>query len=413
MRFCLTLVVCLSSIVSVRAGDDWPQFRGPTGDGHSPAKNLPTRWSETENIVWKTPIHDKGWSSPVIRGDQIWMTTALATGKEFFAVCVDRKSGKIVHDIKVFTEEKPAFCHEYNSYASPTPIIENDRVYVHFGAHGTACLDTTSGKILWEQRELKCDHFRGPGSSPFLYGNLIILTFDGFDVQYLAALDKNTGKTVWRKDRGIKYPNSNGDLRKAYSTPSILKVAGKDQLVSPSAEATISYDPLTGDENWRITHGGMNAAGKPVFGHDLMFLTSGHTAQLIAVKQGGKGELAKDQIAWKWGRNVPSRPSLLLVDDLLYFVDDAGVGACLEAKTGKQLWTERLGGRTCASPVYANGMIYVFDEDGKGTVVATGPDFKKIATNQLNAGCMASPAIAGDQLFVRTKTHLYCIGTQK
>ncbi len=394
-----------------RANDNWPQFRGPNGDGQSDSKGLVTHWSETENIRWKTPIHDRGWSSPVVWGNQVWMTTAYADGKAYFAVCVDRKTGAVIHDLKLFNEEKPAFCHPYNSYASPTPAIEEGRVYVHFGAHGTACLDTASGKTIWTRRDLQCDHYRGPGSSPIIWGKLLFLTFDGFDQQYVIALDKGTGQTVWKKDRNIAYATDNGDYKKAYSTPTVLMIDGKPQLVSPSAEATIAYNPETGEELWRVRHGGMNEGCRPLFGHGLIYLTTGHTANLLALRPGGSGDVTAN-IAWKMNRSVPTRPSPLLIGDSIYMVNDNGIASCVDALTGKQIWQERLGKPSTPSPVYANGCIYAPDEDGRTFVFAASRTYKLITANRLDDGCMASPAIAGDALFLRTKTHLYCIGTK-
>jgi outer membrane protein assembly factor BamB len=413
MRSTSSLLLLILALGPALAGDNWPQFRGPNGDGIAHAKGLPITWSENENIRWKTPIHDKGWSSPVIWGDQIWLTTARADGHAFYVLCVDRKTGKIIHDFKLFDEPDPAFCIEYNSYASPTPVIEEGRVYIHFGAYATACLDTATAQILWMRRDLKCDHYRGPGSSPILYKNLIILTFDGFDQNYLAALDKTTGKTVWKTDRNIDYKIDNGDYHKAYSTPSVVTVDGKPQLVSPSAECTVAYDPETGKEIWRIHHGGMNEASRPVFGHGLIFLTSGHTKTLLAVCEGRIGTLEKADIAWQTNRDVPSRPSLLMKDDLLFMVSDQGIASCLEAKIGKLLWTERLGAPCSASPIYVEGRIYAADEskeNGKVYVFAADRKFQLLAANKLNDGCMASPAAVGDALYLRTKTHLYCIG---
>jgi outer membrane protein assembly factor BamB len=410
MRYSLALVALFSLTALVQAGEHWPQFRGPAGTGISDSKGVPTNWSEKENIRWKVAIHDKGWASPVVWGDQVWLTTADKDGHKYYVLCIDRKSGKVLHDLKLFTVEKPDFCIPFNSYASPSPVIEAGRVYVHFGAYGTACLDTKTAKVLWERRDLKCDHWRGPGSSPIVYDKWLFLTFDGHDVQYVVALDKATGKTVWKKNRTIKYQSDDGDIKKGYSTPSVLKVDGKLQLVSPAAEATIAYDPATGEELWRVIHGGMNEATVPLFGHGLIYLTSGHTTNLLAVRQGGKGDVTKSGVAWKSKSGVPSRPSPLLIGDHIYFVSDGGLATCLDAKTGKQLWQERLGGAFSGSPVCVNGQIYFADQDGKTHVVAASPTFKKIAVNQLDTGCMASPAIAGDALFLRTKTHLYCIG---
>ncbi len=236
MRLLALLVLAIVAPIAA-AGENWPQFRGPSGDGHSDSTNLPVAWSETENVVWKTPIHDRGWSSPVIWQDQVWMTTATADGHQMFAVCVDRPSGKIVHDVKVFDTENPDHISTVASYASPTSVIEAGRVYVHYGSYGTACLDTASGAVLWTRRDLKCDHHEGAGSSPILFGNLLIFHVDGRDVQYVIALDKTTGSTVWKTDRSIDFSPFDRNIRKAFCTPIVIETAGGQQLISPAPKA--------------------------------------------------------------------------------------------------------------------------------------------------------------------------------
>jgi outer membrane protein assembly factor BamB len=410
------LAVCFLALLGAfptLAGDNWPQFRGPNGDGLSDSTGLPVTWSETENLRWKTLIHDKGWSSPVIWGDQVWLTTAEEKGHAFYAVCLDRKSGRIVYDLKLATADNPTDISKYNSFASPTPALEEGRAYIHFGTFGTFCLDTKTGKQLWENRELHVDHWRGPASSPVVWRNLLFLTFDGYDKQYVAALDKNSGQIVWRKDRDINYGTDNGDLKKGFSTPSIFEVNGKAQLVSPAAAATIAYDPESGSEIWKVYHGGMNEAMRPIRGHGLIYLNSGHTLSLLAVREGRTGDLTQDGVAWKSPRGASSRPSPLLIGESIYMVNDQGIASCLDAMTGKQVWQERLPRfKDCyASPVSAEGRIYTCDrDDGLTAVFAASRQFKLLAVNKLDTGCTASPAIAGDALFLRTKTHLYCIG---
>jgi outer membrane protein assembly factor BamB len=400
---------------TVRAGETWPEFRGPTADGHSDATGLPVRWSDTENVVWKTRIHDKGWSSPVVWGDQIWITTARADGKELFGICVDRRTGAILHDLKLFDVAKPLFCPPLNSYASPTPVIEAGRVYLSFGSYGTVCLDTGTAKPIWVRRDLPCDHWRAPGSSPILRGDLLYLTFDGYDHQYVFALDKTTGKTVWKKDRNIDYGTDNGDLKKAFSTPALVDFEGRQQLISPSAVATIAYAPRTGEELWKVYHGGMNAAARPLFGHNKVFICTGDggTSKLLAVRPDGNGDLTKTHVDWRSNKAIPSRCSLLLVGDLLYMVNESGLATCLEAETGQQVWQQRLGGEYSASPLYADGRMYWFSVGGASPVLEPGRTCKVLAVNQLDDGCMASPAVADKALFVRTRTHLYRIEQQE
>ncbi len=257
------------------AADNWPEFRGPRGDGRAANGDPPIEWSEAHQIKWKVDIHDRGWSSPVVWNDQIWLTTATEDGKQMYAVCVDRETGQIEHDILVFENEHPSYCHPTNSYASPTPVIEAGRLYVHFGSYGTACLDTATGDVIWQRRDLQCDHYRGPGSSPILYEGGLYVAFDGFDLQYVVGLDKQSGATLWRRDRNIDYRSDNGDHKKAYGTCHVILHGGRAQLISPSAAATIAYNPATGDELWRVRHGGMNAATRPLFAHGLVFITAG------------------------------------------------------------------------------------------------------------------------------------------
>jgi outer membrane protein assembly factor BamB len=425
-------LILLVSTAALSAADSWPGFRGPTGDGHATGKNVPTQWSEKENVLWKTPIHGRGWASPVVLGDQVWVTTAdevLAPNppvvkggppanpvKEasYFAVCVDRKSGRVVHDIKLRTEAKPQYCHPFNTYASPTPFIETGRLYAHFGSHGTFCVDTASGKVLWERTDLKCDHYRGPASSPVVYGNLLYLIFDGFDVQYVIALDKKTGDTVWKTDRKIKYSTDNGDWKKAYATPVLFTVGGKEWLVCPSAECTMAYDPKTGAELWRFAHGGMNGSARPVMADGLLYLTSGHSAKLFALKaEGLGGTVPKEAIAWeppKDVKDVSVRPSVLVANGLLFMVSDRGIATCLNARTGKKMWIERLDGEFSASPVVAGGNVYFCNQSGKTFVVKVDREYTLLAENRLADGFMASPAIVGDELILRTRTNLYAIG---
>lgn len=401
------------------ASDQWPQFRGPEGDGHSDARDLPLHWSETQNVVWKTPIHDRGWSSPVIYGDQIWLTTATADGRKLYALCLDQATGRVIRDLKLFDVAQPQYAHPFNSYASPTPVIESGRVYITFGSAGTACIDTKSFQVVWERRDIECNHFRGAGSSPILFQDLLLMNFDGSDQQFVIALDKRTGQTVWRTKRSIDFqdldakgkPAGEGDFRKAFSTPQIVMVNGRWELISLGSKAAYSYDPLTGKELWRLEERAQfSASTRPVIGHGMMFYPTGFSAgQLFAVRLGGQGLLTDARVAWRVKRGVPNKPSILLVDDLIYMIGDTGIASCIEAKTGEMIWQQRIGGEYSASPVYANGRIWFFSEEGKATVIRHGRTFETLAENQLDDGFLASPAIAGKAFYLRTQTHLYRI----
>ncbi len=409
MRAPCGLLLLLVLAVPALAGENWPEFRGPRGNGQSDSTDLPLTWSETENIKWKTAIHGKGWSSPVIWGNQVWMTTATEDGKQMSAIAVDKTTGKIIYDILLYENEKPAFCHPTNSYASCTPAIEEGRVYVHFGSYGTACLDTATGKTIWNRRDLPCDHFRGPASSPVIFENLLVVALDGYDLQYVVALDKTTGKTVWKKDRNIEYGTDNGDNKKAYSTASIIDVGGRLQLISPSAAATISYDPRSGEELWRVQHGGMNAAARPLYEHGLVYITAGDGGTSMVAVRPEMNAPIENRIAWSTGKQIPKRGSLLILGELCFMVNDSGVASCMNAKNGELYWSSRLPGAYWASPIYADGRIYACNQQGVTAVFAPKKEFEQLAENQLDDGCNASPAVSGKALYVRTKTHLYRI----
>ena len=411
------LLLVLSASTAIRA--EWPQFRGPDGTGRSASREVPLTWGEDKNVKWKTAIHGRAWSSPVVLGSQIWLTTATPDGRELSALAIDNTTGRILHDLKLFQVEKPQYAHPFNSYASPTPIIEPGRVYITFGAPGTACLDTQSGKVLWERRDIEVNHFRGAGSSPIIDGNHLIMHYDGSDRQYLVALDKRTGRTVWKTDRSIDFqdlgpdgkPQADGDYRKAFSTPHVAVFGGRPILISLGSKAAYAYDPKTGKELWRIEERtSHSAATRPAVGHGMIFYPTGFpTGMVLAVRPDGRGQATEADIVWKLTRGVPTKPSLLLVDDLIYMINDRGIVSSVDAKTGAVVWTSRVTGEFSASPVYAAGRVYLFSEQGKTTVLEAGREFKILAENQLGDGFMASPAVDGKAFILRSRTHLYRI----
>jgi outer membrane protein assembly factor BamB len=419
-RFAAALCLTISLAASSRGGEHWTSFRGPTDQGHCDSPRLPIRWSETENVVWKTPIPGKAWSSPVIWGDRIWLTNAPEEGTQLHALSVDKSSGKVVFRKRLHFEPGPQYCHPFNSYASPSPVVEEGRVYMSFGAPFTGCLDSRSGDVIWERTDFVCNHFRGPGASPFIYKDLLILHFDGSDHQYVVAMDKHTGKTVWKTDRSVDFqdidpetgqPTLDGDLRKGFSTPVIARVDGKDVVISLGSMALYGYEPETGKEIWRVeVRGSHSGASRPVLGHGLVFSPMGSgECPLWAIRPNGRGVVTDTHVVWTYDRAVPKRSSILLVDELLFMVDDNGVGACVEAKTGKEMWRARIGGNFSASPIHAAGRIYFFDQTGKTTVIEAAPEYQVIAVNQLDDGFMASPAASAGALYLRTKTALYRI----
>lgn len=422
----ISVLVLCGLMLAALARADWPQFRGLANDGHVPAPGdgkligLPVQWSETNNVKWKTEIPFRGWSTPVVMGGQVWLTTATVDGHDFYAVCVDAATGKIKFNERLFHCDNPEpLGNAVNCYASPSPTIEPGRVYIHFGSYGTACLDTAMGKVLWKRDDLPCRHYRGPASSVILFENLVILTMDGADVQYLVALDKKTGKTVWKTNRSVPWNDEratskfakDGDLRKAHSTPVIVTVNGQLQMLSSGAKATYAYDPRTGKELWRVQcPEAWSAAPMPVYGQGLVLMITGlGKTEMYAVRPDGKGDVTDTHIAWKLDKSVARTASPVVVGDFVYMVRDDGAVLCLEVVTGKEVWKDRLPGTYAASPIFGDGRIYFANQQGTTTVLKPGREFSVLATNTLETGCMASPAVCGKALFWRTKTHLYRI----
>lgn len=405
-RVGVLLLFACPAMASADQIPEWPGYRGPTGDGHAVAANLPLDLNAPANLAWKTPIPGVGWSTPVVLGGQIWMTTATPDGTSLRAVCVNRRSGAIERDIEVFHVEKPIEIHKKNSHASPTPVIESGRLYVHFGTNGTAAIDTASGAVLWRDTLHPLEHYVGPGSSPVLYGDLVILTCDGADVQFSVALDKRTGRKVWKTARSGKL-RDNPDVRKSFATPAILRVGDRDELVTPAADHVYAYDPATGRELWQLDYEGFSVVPRPVAAHGLVFVCTGfNTPRLLAIRQGGEGRLSAAAIAWEERSQIPANPSPLIVGDAIYVVSDRGVAACLDARTGKERWRHRVGGNYSASPLFADGKIFLASEEGVVTVIEPAAAYREVAKSDLAARIMASPIAIGNELIIRTADDL-------
>jgi outer membrane protein assembly factor BamB len=390
----LFLLLCIP-ILAV----DWPEFRGPTGQGISDERGLPLTWSETRNVKWKVAIPGKGWSSPAIQGDRIWLTTATEDGKSLRAICLDRNTGAITQNVEAFRLKNLGPMSPKNSLASPTPVLEGDRIYLHFGAHGTACI-TQTGEVVWKTRLDYDNGQHGPGGSPVLYEDLLIVSCDGLDLQYVVALDKLTGRVKWKKSR---------QGYQAYTTPLVVRLPAGDQVISPGALRAIAYEPRTGKEIWNVRYGdGFSNVPRPVYGNGLVFICTGfQEPSLLAVRVDGRGDVTKSHVAWSLKRGVPLTPSPLLVGEELYMINDGGIASCVDAKTGTELWRARINGNFSASPIYADGRIYFLSEEGLTVVVAPGKKFQALATNQLDGETLASMAVSGGSIFIRSRTHLY------
>ena len=439
----LTIFVCfcagsvLQPAADVRAGD-WPQFRGPRGDGTAEARDLPTQWGGFYTPAWQTETPGNGWSSPIVIGGQIWITSAeqvalttadldrkLGSGlyKDFaeqfqghssvtlLASEIDAATGKRLRTVELFTVNNPPPIHATNTYASPTPVTDGKRLYCHFGSLGTVALDFESGKVVW-QRKFVVDDITGPGSSPVLCDELLILPVDGVDEQYVIALNKDTGETVWKTARPPI--RSDGKHRRAFSTPLAIEHAGKSQLIVPGAQWVVSYEPKTGKELWRVDFGdGHATVPRPVYRDGLVYICTGFMKpQLWAIRVDGAGDVTETHVAWKYTKQVPEVSSPIVVGSEIYFTSTLGVLTCLDAVTGEQLWQHRLGGNFGASPIAADGKLYFTSQECLTTVIRPGRRYEELARNQLFGQTLASPAIAGSSIILRAERTIYCLRAQ-
>ncbi len=414
------ILLCLSAILFGAA--DWPQFRGPTGQGIAEGK-LPTEWSSTQNVAWKQAIPGLGWSSPIIQSGRVYLTTAVPVAKSpnadqsLQAFCLDAATGKVLWKKEVFKQAGATAprIHDKNSHASPTPVTDGERLYVHFGHQGTAGLDL-EGKVLWKNTSLRYQPVHGNGGSPILVDNLLVFSIDGSDKQWIVALDRKTGKVAWRTERRTDY------FKKfSFSTPLLIEVNGRKQIISPGSGVVGAYDPKDGKEIWRVRYEGYSVVPRPVFGGGLVFISSGYERpNLLAIKPDGKGDVTDTHVAWTERRNAPHSSSPLFVggssddqsEDLLFLLSDLGVASCLDARTGRVHWQERLGGNHSASPLFADGKVYFQSEEGDTTVVRAGKTFERVARNSLDERSLASFAAADGALFIRTEKHLYRVGSR-
>lgn len=408
-----SLCVLLGSSVAYAAETEWPQFRGPTGQGHSAATNLPITWNATTNVAWKAALPGNGWSSPVLSKGKLYLTSAVTApaGSEMTlrALCVDAADGRVLWDTEVFRPDpaSTAVMHRKNSPASGTPVLSGDRLYVHFGHMGTAALDL-AGQVIWRQTELKYPPVHGNGGSPALVGDVLIFSCDGKQDPFVVGLDAATGAVRWKTPR-----NSPAKRSFSFSTPLPIEVNGATQIIVPGSGLVGAYDPSTGAELWRARYGeGYSVVPRPVFAHGLLFVSSSFDKPVVyAVRpgEGAAGDVTETNIAWSNRKGGPCTPSLLVVGDEVYFVSDSGIATCADARTGQVHWTERLGGNFSASPIAAEGRVYFQNEEGIGYVLKAGKTYELLAKNELGERTLASPAVADGALFLRSEGHLWKI----
>ncbi len=392
--------------------EDWPEFRGPGGQGHSQAKDVPVKWSADKNVAWKSDIPGIAWSSPIVVDSQIFLTTAISEGKNNYtlhALAVNADDGKILWDVEVFGKQKgkPARMHKKNSHASPTPIFEDGKLYVHFGHDGTACLNADDGKTLWKTN-VQYNPVHGNGGSPVLVDDLLIFSCDGKDDPFIIALNKNSGKSKWKTKRNVEVARNF-----SFTTPLLIEVNGQRQLISPASGAVIAYDPSNGKELWRCGYGeGYSVVSRPLYANGLIYVSTGfNKAKLMAIRADGEGDVTKTHVAWVHEKNVPKESSPIIVDDYLYMNDDKGLATCLDAKSGKVIWEDRLTKKNYSSaPIYAGGLIYFHDGEGVTTVIKPGKKLDVVATNDIGEHGLSSFAVTDGSLLIRTDSALFRIG---
>ncbi|MEL6104489.1 MAG: PQQ-binding-like beta-propeller repeat protein [Planctomycetota bacterium] len=436
--FRLALLCSLIFVGNAVADTPWPQFRGPNGNGVVLDANVPSSFGDEQNVTWKTELPGKAWSSPVVADGHVWVTTAtevfpteeerlrmladagveqkkfkqlaIAKSIKLKLLVVDWVTGLVESTIELTEVDAPDPIHSLNSYASPTPVIDGDHIYCHFGTYGTFCIDRASRDVVWH-RQLPLVHSVGPGSSPFIDGPRLVLIQDGVERQYVTALDKSTGTTIWETARP-KMDAPSGDMKKAYCTPIRLTDSkGRSQLICMGSQWMVAYEPETGRELWKVRHGkGFSVVPRPVYAKDVVYFATGFSdKRLWAVKVDGTGDVTDTHVLWTASKSMPTKPSPIVHEGLIYVIDDTGIATCLDAETGDAVWKKRIGGKYSASPLLAGNRVYMSSQEGTITVLEAGREFKQIAENQLDGQIMASPAVVGNVLLVRTSAALYRI----
>lgn len=403
------------ALVDSAGAGDWAEFRGPGGQGLSDETGLPTEWSPAQNIVWRTDVPGEGWSSPAVIGGKVYLTAAVrqehhsGNDRSLLALCFDARTGRELWNIEVFEQKdsqvKPI--HSKNSHASPTPVVEGGQLFVHFGPQGTAALSADDGRVLWRNGNLRYDPRHGNGGSPILVNDLLVFNCDGADANFMAALDRNSGRVKWRQTRPT-IPNQL-PRRFSFGTPAAIQVGNRTLIVSPGTDQTLACD-LNGRMVWRVRYTGYSVIPVPVYAKGLVFVATGYDKPTLAgIRPDGRGDVSNTHVAWQTSRAVPHTSSPLAVGDELYFISDNGMATCVDALTGEQHWQQRIGGGYSASPVFGDGKIYFCNENGVTTVIGAGTEYRELARNDLRERTLATPALAEGAIFLRTEKALYRI----
>ena len=430
----ICFVIFMSSTIQAE-DSSWPQFLGPTAESMASNASPLTDWDES-NYIWETEIHGKGWSSPVYDDGRIWLTTAVtqkATNDQLenrrkgvtdadlkttvgalalYAVCIDMESGRMLRNVLLENIKDPGLINPLNSYASPTPAIDGGKVVCHFGNYGTWCLDSKSGKELW-QTKYEVNHSMGPGSSPVIHNGKVLLVCDGIDKQFVAAADLSSGAKLWQTPRP-PIENDNIEHRKAYSTPLIAKINGNTQAIIPTAQWLVSYDPDSGEELWRIEHGtGFSMAPMASIEKGLIIFSTGYiTPEFVAVDPTGTGDVTKTHIKWR-AKQAPAMPSMITTDGNVYAVSDKGILSCIDAKSGKVIKRKRVGGNYSATPLLAGGNLYVCSREGVVSIIKCDETLSDVGKESFDGMLMATPAPIGNDLLIRTDKKLYRVGNKR
>jgi len=412
LNHCIYTFIVSLFFLPLASANDWQVFRGPSGDGSTTLKNLPVEWSIDKNVVWKTDLPGEGWSSPVVDDGVVYLTAAIpqeatdeSTAYDLTVFGINLEKGDIAWKETVFVQPADApRRHQKNSHASPTPIVKDGKLYVHFGHQGTACL-SLQGEVIWKTVSVEYRPVHGNGGTPIIVDDTVVFSVDGAATAKVVALDLSNGKVRWSFDRESSAPR-----KFSFSTPALIEVNGKRQIVSPGSDVVHGLDAETGEMIWKVKYDGYSVIPKPVFHNGLVYVcTSYNTPWIYCIDPSGKGDITDTHVKWSLQKQVPHTPSIIISEGRIFMISDRGIGSCLDAATGEVIWQERVGGNYSASPILANGLIYMQSEQGDATVIEAGPEYKVVSKNTFGERTLASYGVTDGTLLIRTSASLYCV----